>query len=158
MGDYSWIIAAYFVLLGGIIVYFIAKKIRMDNQIEGLANGTMEMTPEEFFQFRDFSFGGKGRPKYALHHDFEGIYILYNRTKNMYYVGQAKKIFERVNSHFSGRGNGDVYADYKYGDEFTIKMISFKDSGFDSLNALERAAISKYNAFARGYNKTRGNR
>lgn len=158
MGALTLIIVAYFILLGGIIVYSIAKRAKLDNQIENLANGTMEMTPEEFFRFRNYSFGGKGSPKYALYHNFEGVYILYNKTKNMYYVGQAKKIFDRVNSHFSGRGNGDVYADYKYGDEFTIKMISLENSGFDSLNALERAAISKYNAFARGYNKTRGNR
>ena len=35
-------------------------------------------------------------------------------------------IFDRVNAHFTGKGNGDVYADYKYGDEFIIKMISLE--------------------------------
>ena len=31
-------------------------------------------------------------------------------------MGQGKAVLDRVNHHFSGRGNGDVYADYKYGD------------------------------------------
>ena len=48
-------------------------------------------------------------------------------------------------------------SDYKYGDEFTIKMISLRDSGYNTLNALERDAIETYGAYANGYNKTRGN-
>ena len=76
----------------------------------------------------------------------------------MYYVGQAQKILDRVNNHFTGRGNGDVYADYKYGDRFTIKMISLENSGYSNLNDLERDTIRKYKSVSMGYNKTRGNR
>lgn len=76
----------------------------------------------------------------------------------MYYVGQGKKVFQRVNSHFTGHGNGDVYADYKYGDKFTIKMIALDNSGFTTLNKLERNTIATYNAYSKGYNKTRGNK
>ena len=64
---------------------------------------------------------------------------------------------DRVNTHFTGRGNGDVYADYKYGDVFTIKMIALDRSGFSTLNELERYTISYYDAYHKGYNKTRGN-
>lgn len=76
----------------------------------------------------------------------------------MYYVGQGKKVFQRVNNHFTGHGNGDVYADYKYGDKFTIKMIALSKSGFSTLNELERNTIRTYDAFSKGYNKTRGNK
>ena len=76
----------------------------------------------------------------------------------MYYIGQANKVINRVNAHFTGRGNGDVYADFKYGDEFTIKAISLQESGYSSLNSLERDTIKTYDAFAHGYNKTRGNK
>ena len=107
---------------------------------------------------RKFTFGGKGKPSYASKQDFSGIYILHNETKNMYYIGQGKNVFVRVNAHFTGKGNGDVYADYKHGDYFTIKMISLKNSGFNSLNELEKSAISFYDSFAHGYNKTRGNK
>ena len=63
-----------------------------------------------------------------------------------------------MNGHFTGHGNVGVYADYKYGDDFTIKMIALENSGFSKLNELERNVISTYNAYASGYNKTRGNK
>ena len=87
-----------------------------------------------------------------------GVYILYNKTKNMYYVGQATKTIQRVSNHLSGRGNGDVYADYKYGDEFTVKIIPLNKSNYNTLDELERVMIDTYNAYSTGYNKTRGNR
>ena len=75
----------------------------------------------------------------------------------MYYVGQAKKVLQRVTQHFTGHGNGDVYADYKYGDQFSIKTIAFNTSGYDSLDRLEKDTIEAYAAFSKGYNKNRGN-
>ena len=35
-------------------------------------------------------------------------------------------------------------------------MIELEKSGFDTLNELERNTIKTYNAYARGYNKTKG--
>ena len=84
--------------------------------------------------------------------------ILYNKTRNMHYVGQAQSVLSRINQHLTGHGNGDVYADYKFGDKFTITSVRLKGSGFATLNELERHAISVYNAYSKGYNKTRGNR
>ncbi len=75
----------------------------------------------------------------------------------LYYVGQGNKVFQRVNNHFTGHGNDDVYADYKYGDEFTIKMIELNRSGFSTLNELERNTILTYDAYTKGYNKTKRN-
>ena len=66
--------------------------------------------------------------------------------------------FQPGKQPFNREGNGDVYADYKYGDEFSIRIIPFQGSGYDSINALEKDTISTYNAFAKGYNKTRGNK
>ena len=141
-----------------VIGYIIIRKITISNQIRNLADNSLEMTPEEFFRMRNTSFGGRGRKLYALTKNFEGVYILYNETQNMYYVGQAKQVLNRINAHFTGKGNGDVYADYKYGDEFTIKAIALDNTNFSSLNELERYMIEYYNAFSNGYNKTRGNR
>lgn len=148
----------YVLLMVFVVAYIVIKKQEIDDKIEGLANNTIEMTPEEFMEMRNTSFGGRGRKSYALTQNFAGVYILYNKSKDMYYVGQGKQVLNRVNSHFTGKGNGDVYADYKYGDEFTIRMIALENSGFETLNELERNTISYYNAFADGYNKTRGNR
>ena len=90
--------------------------------------------------------------------DIEGVYILHNITKHKYYVGQGHNVFSRVKQHFAGRGNGDVYADYKYGDRFTVQILPFQNSGFSSLNEMERKIIALYDAYYSGYNKTRGNR
>lgn len=128
------------------------------HKIKKLANNSLEVTPQEFFDIRTANNGGRGRKYISTKYDFAGVYILYNYTKDMYYVGQSVKLFQRVNSHFTGHGNGDVYADYKYGDWFTIKLIALKKSGFRTLNELERNAISTYGAYSKGYNKTRGNR
>lgn len=151
-------LAFYIVFAVIIVVYSVYKKQKINKQIDGLANNVLEMTPEEFMKMRKTSFGGRGRPSYALTKNFAGVYILFNKTKNMYYVGQGKQVLNRVNAHFTGKGNGDVYADYKYGDIFTIKMIALENSGFQSLNDLERNTIRRYNAYSKGYNKTRGNR
>lgn len=151
-------IALYVIIILLLIIIPIVKRKQVDKQIEGLANNAIVMTPEEFKKMRQSSLKGKGRASYVLSKNFAGVYILYNHTKDMYYVGQGKLVLNRVNAHFTGKGNGDVYADYKYGDKFTIQMISLESSGFKTLNELERNTIAKYKAFSKGYNKTRGNR
>lgn len=146
------------IILFALLLNRYLKKRKIKKQIHLLANNEISMTPEEFFKMRNKSFGKQGRPHYALQYNYEGVYILYNSTKKMYYVGQAHKVLDRVNAHFTGKGNGDVYADYKYGDQFIIRTIELSKSGFKTLNELERQAIMTYNAYAKGYNKTRGNR
>ena len=130
----------------------------INQKITKLSNNEIELSVSDFLRMRNQTFGGQGSPQYVKNKQFPGVYILYNKTKNMYYVGQAQYIFDRVNAHFTGKGNGDVYADYKYGDEFTVKMISLEKSGYKSLNELERHTIMVYDAFSKGYNKTRGNK
>lgn len=89
--------------------------------------------------------------------DFTGVYVLHNLTKDMYYVGQSVKVVDRVTQHLTGHGNGDVYADYKYGDEFEVSTVSLVESGYGSLNDLERDTITAYDAYNHGYNRTAGN-
>ena len=89
--------------------------------------------------------------------DYVGVYIIYNKTRNKYYVGQAKRMFYRVAQHFGSHGNGDIYADYKYGDDFYVRLIKLSDSGFDNIDQLEKHYIDLYAAEETGYNKTKGN-
>jgi hypothetical protein len=112
-----------------------------------LANGQIAVSPATFKSLRKTKFSGK----------VKGVYLLLNKTKGIYYVGQSVDVFKRVNTHFTGRGNGDVYADYKYGDEFSIKMIPLDGSGFSDLNQLEKVMILTHDAYTRGYNRNRGN-
>ena len=125
-------------------------------KILNLVNNNTEVTPEEFFELRNAKVG-KSKSIEGKLYNFPGVYVIHNQTKNMYYVGQGKTVLDRVNNHFTGKGNGDVYADYKYNDSFEISIIPFENSGFSSLNELEKLAINTYNAYTNGYNKTRGN-
>lgn len=104
----------------------IARRRYIKKRIRELADNSLEVTPYEFFKIRNTNSIGNRKKHISTQFDFAGVYILYNHTKKMYYVGQGKRVFQRVNSHFTGHGNGDVYADYKYGDRFTIKMIALK--------------------------------
>ena len=100
----------------------------------------------------------KARGALMRNGDFTGIYVIHNKTKDKYYVGQSVRVVGRVRQHLMGRGNGDVYADYKYGDKSEINIVSLRESGYDSLDALERDTIEAYDAYTKGYNRTRGNR
>ena len=82
----------------------------------------------------------------------------YNLDKKMYYVGQSVHVPSRVNAHFTGKGNGDVYADYKYGDRFEIRMVKLRGSGYNRLDDLERELIDMYHCCEKGYNRKKGNR
>lgn len=87
-----------------------------------------------------------------------GIYVIYNLSKKMYYVGQAKATLRRLKQHFTGvGGNGDVYADYKYGDSFEFFIIPFDSAKWHTLDMQEKYFIEKYRANVDGYNRTKGN-
>lgn len=94
----------------------------------------------------------------SIKKDFKGIYIFYNETKQMYYVGQSIHVIQRVKKHLSGYGNGDVYVDIKNGDIFKICLEKFRRTDFISLNKMERHYIEKYDACDNGYNRTKGNK
>ena len=56
------------------------------------------------------------------------------------------KAIDRAAIQFLGRGNCDVYADYKYGDSFNVRIIPLSESGYESLNELKRTAIQALEA------------
>lgn len=134
----------------------VAVRTRPARRIRKLSQGTRAQSPEEFFRLRNGG-GSRGRSD-VIAHDFAGIYILTNVDEGRCYVGQATHVMGRVNQHFTGKGNGDVYADYVQGKRFTIRMIALKGSGYRNLDAMERDAIAAYGAYETGYNRTRGNR
>ena len=120
------------------------KNIRVRNLESDVM--TFGITPEQFLIL-----------KKQIKTDATGVYVIYNATQQKYYVGQATRLYFRVWQHFTGHGNGDVYADYKYGNHFIIRFITLSESGYDNLDHLERDMIEHYNAFTTGYNKTIGN-
>lgn len=138
------------VIVSGVIR---AYKVQLEKKrIRDLVDHQSSMTPQQFIRLKS----SRGFPP---HLDVPGIYILHNVDKDKNYVGQSQHVLTRVNQHFTGNGgNADVYADYKYHDRFEISIARFEGSGYSTLNEMERETIKAYNAYTRGYNKTRGNK
>ena len=128
------------------------------HKILSLAQNIKEMSLEEFMEFRKACLKKKKLSSWKFSPEFYGIYIIYNKNLNIYYVGQSKNILERVPDHFGKKGCTDIHYDYQRGHSFTIKMIPLYGSNFFSLDKLERCAIMTYNSYRCGYNKTPGNR
>ena len=56
------------------------------------------------------------------------VYVIYNKTKRKYYVGESKaNVYDRIASHFKGRGNKKIYEDYKAGDKFVYVTLDYGD-------------------------------
>lgn len=146
-----------FILGIAMIIGQFISNIATKKKLRALVNDQITLTPQEFFQMRNTK-TMDNKQYISSNYSITGVYVLFNESKNLVYVGQGKNVLSRVNSHFTGSGNGDVYADYKYGDEFKIKLVSLVSSGYASLNDLERAMIDTYNSYNRGYNRNRGNR
>lgn len=144
----------------GLLVFLIvlAKAIgvlrrgKLERRNAELTGHGRAMTVERFLRHRRAVMASNVQPE-----DFPGCYIIHNHSKDRYYVGQSVHVLRRVANHFTGKGNGDVYADLKYGDEFTVRLEALLGSGYLNLDDLERALIAKYDAYDNGYNKTRGN-
>lgn len=68
------------------------------------------------------------------------------------YVGQSIWVENRVHNHFIGKGNGDVYADVKYGKKVYVKIIYCPR---EKMNDIEKKLIEKYDATS-SYNGTSG--
>ncbi|MDV7758056.1 GIY-YIG nuclease family protein [Liquorilactobacillus mali] len=116
------------------ILYSI-KLIREDiiaNKIYKLANQEDVLTPHELLELHKKKAPFK-RQSISTVFNFPGVYIIHNLDQDIYYVGQGRKVLDRASQHFRGHGNGDVYADYKYGDDFVIQFISLDYSGYSLL-------------------------
>lgn len=147
-------VVALITMLVASLVSWGCERQELYERIASLADNHAPMRAEDFLIMRDRLVVSKTLSST----EFTGVYILHNLTKEKYYVGQSVRVLSRINQHLTGHGNGDVYADFKYGDDFTVSTIPMMGSGYQSLNDLERDAIAAYDAVDHGYNMTHGNR
>lgn len=87
------------------------------------------------------------------------VILIFDRpvTKNFrgykeVYIGQSINVRRRVYNHFTGSGNGDVYADIKYGKYAYVQIIECSKK---LLNRTEKQLIEEFGA-TKSYNKTKG--
>ena len=152
LDEVLYVVCAICVAVGALLLWLATRgrrsAARDAARVRALVGGE-ELSAEAFLA---------ARPALTGCGDFTGIYVLHNKTRDSYYVGQSTRVVGRVAAHLTGHGNGDVYADYVYGDDFEVSVVSLATSGYESLDALERDAIATYGAYDRGYNRTHGNR
>jgi len=90
--------------------------------------------------------------------DKKGVYIIWNKTKDKYYVGQSKNIGKRLNQHFqNGEPKNVIFAKDWWANDYFCYKVHFCQTK-DELDALEKQKIEEFFAFERGYNGTGGNR
>ena len=83
-----------------------------------------------------------------------GIYVLFNATKNKYYVGQAKQIYKRIRDHFAVE---DIARDFLGGDEINATFLTANELDADyRIDHIERLGIEIFGADKGGYNKKEG--
>jgi hypothetical protein len=84
-----------------------------------------------------------------------GIYVLFNESKNKYYVGQAKALTARIKKHFEIE---QIARDFLAGDKISVKTLTAAELGGDfRLDHIEKLGIELYDAEQSGYNRTVGN-
>ncbi|MEC1289538.1 GIY-YIG nuclease family protein [Bacillus mojavensis] len=126
---------------------------KVQRELDALRNKMRSYTPEELLLFKN----KKERERKGLY-NFSGIYIIHNSDKDIYYVGQAVRVFDRAYNHFlANAGNDQVYGDFCLGDTFRISLIPLSITSFSTLNELEDNAIRAYDSINNGYNKMPGN-
>lgn len=145
-------------LIGSIILLiFVIRKLVL---IEGKS-----LFEHGFISCEDYMDGWivdkKTKQGYFYNHS-AGVYVIliYNkrtlkktlRNYENVYVGQSIWVENRVHNHFIGKGNGDVYADVKYGKKVFVKIIYCER---EKMNAIEKRLIDKYDATS-SYNGTSG--
>lgn len=127
--------------LDGLLIILIASK--QQEALLKLRQSLLEDDPQIVANAEEFMAQRKALTQQG---EITGIFIVHNATKDLYYVGQSEKAIDRAAIQFLGRGNCDVYADYKYGDSFNVRIIPLSESGYESLNELKRAAIQTLEA------------
>lgn len=92
-----------------------------------------------------------------------GVYVIHNKEKDKYYVGQSKDVMKRIRQHFNGTTPKNIiFAEDYYNSQienrdniFEVKIIRCKTK--DELDFIEKKLIYEYDALNNGYNSTSGN-
>jgi hypothetical protein len=85
-----------------------------------------------------------------------GIYVLYNETKDKYYIGQAKRINDRIKQHFAIE---PIAMHHLEGDVIKVKTLYANEVDVQKYNLdhIEKLGIEIFESATSGYNKTSGN-
>lgn len=80
-------------------------------------------------------------------HDFEGGYVLWNKSKDLYHTGVGTTVYKKVERHFKGYGNESVFYDSEEGDSFVVSLYRLSDTEYEDLSSLDKALREAYGAY-----------
>lgn len=98
---------------------------------------TQPLSPGEFFELRSYQLDSLGVYAYSKY-NFEGVYVIINKTKKKCYIESSKYVVDAIAPHFEGSGNKKIYNDYKNNNKFIIKMLKLKNSGFSKTKEMKK--------------------
>ena len=78
--------------------------------------------------------------KYMKMFEFEGVYIIYNFSKDKYYIGKASKVLRKVERQFKGSEKQELYAEIKNKDIIYVNVVKLQLSEYDNISQLEKSA------------------
>lgn len=85
--------------------------------------------------------------KIMKNHDFEGGYVLWNKSKDLYHTGVGTAVYKKVERHFKGYGNESVFYDSEEGDSFVVSLYRLSDTEYEELSSLDKALRETYGAY-----------
>ncbi len=149
----------YFLLLtlfAALVVYLSRSRERT---VQRNVRGSRILSSEQFEKNWIISEKSQKGYKYEV---FSGCYVIfvfehpvtngnYRRFDDIY-IGQSVNVTRRVHGHFTGKGNGDVYADIKYGRSVYVELVPCDR---EDMNETEKALIEVFHA-TESYNATQG--
>lgn len=139
--SFPFIVLGLFLFIDGLLLVSTAS--RQQKELLNLRQSLLEDDPQITASAEEFM---SRRKALVQQGEVTGIFIVHNATKDLYYVGQSAKAIDRAALQFLGKGNCHVCADFKYGDEFNVRIVPLSTSGYKSLNELKRAAIKALEA------------
>ncbi len=159
--DYGWLLLlAVLVLLFAVLVAFLRGRPR--RRMKRALRDAVFVSSEEFERDWILEDARSGEPQGYKYQRFPGCYVILMFDREVrngeytgyddIYIGQSVNVTHRVHSHFTGKGNGDVYADLKFGRYAYVQLIPCER---EDMNELERALIEEFDA-TESYNSTRG--
>lgn len=78
--------------------------------------------------------------------DFPGAYVIHNATRRRTYAGTSTAVRRALRRHLAGKGHETLHADYRAGDDLTIKSVPLAATGYPDLAALAADVTYAYDA------------
>ena len=90
-----------------------------------------------------------------------GIYSIYSKSQDKYYIGKSKDVYKRIQKHLSDLRLNHHHSDYlqhvynKYG-ENDLEFKVLQECTYEETSELEKYYIQKFDSYNNGFNSTLG--